>query len=81
MLRTARRRSYLHVLQPSFIDVQPLPVSHAKVVQKMLSGQLWLPVHVTSQAHELPHATLRHDDGPEHEMSHGPAPHAMLLHD
>jgi len=51
---------------------------HASEVHVIVSPQLWLPVHVTSHAHELPHVTPRQLLGPEHATSHGPSPHATL---
>ena len=43
--------------------------------------QLWLPEQSTSHAHELPHDTFLHDDGPEQLTAHGPAPHCTFSHD
>jgi hypothetical protein len=60
--------------------VQPRPALHASDVQVIVSPQLWLPVHVTSQAHELLHAIVRHEPGPLQLTSHGPRPHCTLRH-
>ncbi len=51
---------------------------HASDVHEIVSLQLWLPVQVTSHAHELLHATPRQLDAPEHATSHGPRPHSRL---
>ncbi len=48
---------------------------HASDVHWIVSVQLCEPVHVTSHAHELLHATARHELGPEQLTSHGPRPH------
>lgn len=60
--------------------MQPLPLRHANELHWIASPQLWLPVHTTSHAHELPHETPLHDCVPEHATSHGPAPHVTLAH-
>jgi len=60
--------------------VQPSPTLHASDVHWIVSAQLDVPVHVTSHAHELLHATLRHELGPEQLTSHGPRPHWTLRH-
>jgi hypothetical protein len=44
----------------------------------MPSAQLWLPVHTTSHAHELLHATPRHVPAPVQPTSHGPLPHCTF---
>jgi hypothetical protein len=56
-------------------------VRHPSDVHWIVSPQLWLPVHVTSHAHELSHATLRHELAPLQLTSHGPMPHWMLRHE
>ena len=73
----------MHEWQNAGTDVQPGPfvLRHASDLHWMPSLQLWLPVHVTSHAHELPHATPLHDDGPEHATSHGPGPHTTPWQD
>lgn len=43
-------------------------------------SQLWLPVHVTSHAHDVPHSIVRHDAEPVQLTSHGPAPHVTPRH-
>lgn len=50
----------------------------ASDVHWIVSLQLLVPVHATSHAHELLHATPRHELGPEQLMSHGPRPHCTL---
>jgi hypothetical protein len=60
--------------------VQPKLVArrHASDEHWMPSPHDWLPVQVTSHAHELLHITPRQDCTPEHPTSHGPGPHAMF---
>ena len=58
----------------------PVVGLHAIDVHWIVSPQLWLPVQSTSHAHELLHATSRHDDGPEQPTSHGPGPHSTPWH-
>jgi hypothetical protein len=72
----------MQLWQKAGTDVQPLPsVLHADEVHWTPAPQLWLPVQLTSHAHEFPHATLLHELGPEHIRSHGPAPHSTLSQD
>jgi hypothetical protein len=54
---------------------------HARDEHWIVSPQLWLPVHATSQAHELLHAMPRHELGPLQLTSHGPRPHCTLRHE
>ena len=60
--------------------MQPLPLSHAIDVHWIVSVQLWLPVHTTSHAHDVPQLTPRHEPKPEHDTSQGPLPHCTLRH-
>ncbi len=60
---------------------RPFVLRHANDEHWMPSWQLWLPVHSTSHAHELLHATPRHEDGPEQPTSHGPGPHSTPSHE
>ena len=69
---------YWQLWQNRGCDVQPLPLSHAGDEHWTASPQLWLPVHVTSHAHELLHETPLHDATPMHATSHGPGPHWMF---
>jgi hypothetical protein len=61
--------------------VQPLPLLHASDEHETVSPQLCGPVHSTSHAHELLHATLLHDAEPLQLTSQGPDPHCTPWHD
>ena len=76
--RSRRIGSYKHAWQNVGTDVQPLPLRQPIELHAMPSAQLELPVHATSHAHELLHATPRHDAGPMQPTSQGPEPHCTF---
>lgn len=61
-------------------DEQPRPVSHWKLVHWTASHEAPVP-HFTSQPHELPQLTPRHDIEPEQLTSHLPVPHSSVRHE
>ena len=62
------------------IDEQPRPVSHWKLVHCTASQDAPAP-HFTSQPHELPQLTPRHDIEPVQATSHLPVPHSSERHE
>ena len=61
--------------------MHPLPARHASDVHVISSGQLLVPAHVTSHAHDALHATPTHEFAPEQLTSHGPLPHSTAWHE
>jgi hypothetical protein len=66
--------------QSAGVDVQPRPLRHATELHWIFWAQLWLPVHRTSHAQELPHEMPRHELSPEQPTVHGPDPHWTFSH-
>lgn len=61
--------------------MQPRPSLHDAAVHWTVSPQLWLPVQVTSHAHEAPHDTVLHELGPLHVTAHLLVPHTTPSQD
>jgi hypothetical protein len=73
---------YWQLWQRFGADVQPRPLRHAIELHEIEPPkQAWLPVHMTSHAQELPHATFRHDCTPLQLTEHAPGPHRTLSHE
>ena|SRR2546423_10080342 len=72
----------MQLWQAAGTDVQPEPCWHNADVHPTLLMQVFVPMHVMSQAHELPHEMLSwHEPDALHMMSHGPGPHISERHE